>query len=422
MLVEFSVKNFKSIKEEIKFSLVADNGKELYKENVMEASASEGGKRIPLIKSAALYGPNAGGKTNIIKALAAMRQIVMTSAQEFRKLPIVPFKLSKSTLNLPTEFEVIIIFEGVRYQYGFSATLEKVYDEWLFAFPKGRVQTWFERTWNDKSGKYDYYFGDKLTGDKDVWRRATRDNALFLSTAIQLNSEKLKPVFDWFSNKLHIAGVNTHNSWGYDFTLGLCKKDRSKEEILNFLKAADFSITDVKVQEEDMVKSFSTAVPEHVRAFLEQELPNTHSRILTFHPSDKGDMVELDYKDESHGTQKMFRFSGPWLDSLQKGHVLVVDELNNNLHPVLVQFLVQLFHNEKMNQNHAQLVFSTHETSILNQDIFRRDQIWFCEQRDKQGTSLYPLTDFSPRKGVDNLERAYLSGRYGALPFVHELK
>jgi AAA15 family ATPase/GTPase len=131
--------------------------------------------------------------------------------------------------------------------------------------------------------------------------------------------------------------------------------------------------------------------------------------------------VDLDLRDESDGTQKMFAFAAPWLETLERGRVLVVDELHDNLHPALVQFLVTLFHSPATNPRGAQLVFTTHETSILNQDILRRDQIWFCERDERQATRLYPLTDFSPRKGLENLERAYLSGRYGALPYLKTL-
>ena len=126
----------------------------------------------------------------------------------------------------------------------------------------------------------------------------------------------------------------------------------------------------------------------------------------------------FDFEDESDGTQKLFSLAGPWIDSLDNGYVLFIDELHDNLHPLLVQFLVKLFHNTETNPNNAQLVFTTHETSILNQKVFRRDQIWFCEKDEDHATRLYPLTDFSPRKGRENLELAYLSGRYGALPYV----
>ena len=418
MLIEFSVENFRSIREEARLSLVAGTGKELSSTNVTEPLLPKGVKNISLLRSAALYGPNAGGKSNLIKALATMQRIVMTSSQNLEDLPVTPFKFSEETSSAPSVFEVTILVDGIRYQYGFSATSIAIHEEWLFAFPRGRTQTWFERSLTS-DGEYDYNFGDKLTGDKDVWKRATRSNALFLSTAIQLNSKQLQPVFNWFSNKLRIAGVR---GWSRDFSIKWCQ-DNHKDQVLNFLKAADFAISDVHVNEEDFSSdSLPTELPNHVRKFLEYEFQGKKKlRLTTFHKSDSGDLVELDLDEESDGTQKMFSFAGPWLDSLEKGHVLFIDELHDNLHPLLVKFLVQLFHSSESNPNQAQLVFSTHETSILSQDVFRRDQIWFCEREAEQNTRLYPLTEFSPRKGVDNLERAYLSGRYGALPFLRTI-
>lgn len=418
MLIEFSTENFRSVREEARLSLVAGIGKEHSNANITEPLLPKGIKNIPLLRSAALYGANASGKSNLIKALATMQRIVMTSSQNLEELPVTPFLFNKETSSAPSMFEVTILADGIRYQYGFSTTSTAIHEEWLFAFPKGRTQTWFERS-IAANGEYDYRFGDKLTGDKDVWRRATRSNALFLSTAIQLNSRQLQPVFNWFSNTLRIAGVR---GWSPHFSIECCQDDR-KSKILHFLKAADFAISDVHIDEEDFSsESLPTELPSHVRKFLEYEFYGKKKlRLTTLHKSDSGDLIELDLDEESDGTQKMFSFAGPWLDSLEKGHVLFIDELHDNFHPLLVKFLVQLFHNSESNPNQAQLVFSTHETSILSQDVFRRDQIWFCERGAEQNTRLYPLTEFSPRKGVDNLERAYLSGRYGALPFLRTI-
>ena len=415
MLIAFSVENFRSIKEEAQLSLVAGTGKELYDTNVTEPPLPKGVKKIPLLRSAALYGPNAGGKSNLIKALAAMKRIVMTSSQNLEELPITPFKLSSSTINAPSVFEVIILVDGVKYQYGFSATSTAIHDEWLFAFPKGRVQKWFERTYNAKN-EHDYDFGNKLTGDKDIWKRASRPNALFLSTAIQLNSQQLQPIFNWFAHKLRIQGVHEAGVppwWQGD----------KKDKILTFLKAADFAISDIHLHEKAWSsKSIPSSVPDDWRKIMVDENRGSIERHFTMsHESESGEPVEFDLGDESDGTQKMFSFAGPWLEALSKGHVLFIDELHDNLHPLLVKFLVQLFHSNDTNPNLAQLVFSTHETSILSQDVFRRDQIWFCERTESQDTKLFSLAEFSPRKGVENLERAYLSGRYGALPFLRPI-
>ena len=420
MLLEFLVENFRSIREEARFSLVATTKKdEIHEDNVIRPNLAEGVKSIPLLRSAALYGPNAGGKSNLIKALGTMQEIVITSSQNLETLPITPFKFSSEASKAPSVFEVTIFAEGVRYQYGFSATSLAIHEEWLFAFPKGRVQTWFERSISAE-GEYDYRFSDKLIGDKDVWKRATRPNALFLSTAIQLNSQQLQPVFNWFANKLRVAGIR---GWSPHFSIEWCQDNNRKSQVLDFLRAADFAISDIHVNEEEFSPdSLPSKLPVHARKFLEYELQGKKGfRVTTFHQSDSGNLVDLGLREESDGTKKMFNFAGPWLDSLEKGHVLFIDELHDSLHPLLVKFLVQLFHSNDSNPNQAQLVFSTHETSILSQEIFRRDQIWFCERDEMQNTKLYSLAEFSPRKGVENLERGYPSGRYGALPFVRAI-
>ncbi len=411
MLVEFSVENFRSIKDEVRLSLVAGGGGELHDTNVITPRMPEGVKPVPLLSSSAIYGPNAGGKSNLIKALTTMRQVVTTSTHDFGELPIVPFKFSEATAEAPSLFEVVVLVDGVRYQYGFTATDKCIYEEWLFAFPKGRTQRWFERALDPDSGKYAYTFGDKLTGDKDVWRRNTRPAALFLSTAVMLNSQQLKPLFNWFSTKLLVPD---NGRWSSVHSMLAIQNggDIKKRKVLDFLKEADFAISDLKVHSEDIpVEDLPREVPQKFRSYRQLKL-------TTFHRNDTGGLIELELEDESEGTQKMFSYAGPWLDALARGQVLVIDEIHDNLHPLLVKFLVQLFHNSDTNRNQAQLIFSTHETSILNQDVFRRDQIWFCERTKQQSTRLYPLTEFSPRKDVENLERAYLAGRYGALPFV----
>lgn len=419
MLIELSVTNFRSIRNMQTFSLVKGTGDELQSTNTFIASESYG---IDLLRSAAVYGPNASGKSNVLLALQTMKMLVLESAAKLQrgdKLPATPFLLSPDTRNMPSEFEVIFLAGGVRYQYGFAATTERIHEEWLLAYPKGRPQRWFGRTWNVEADCYDWELGSNLTGEKQLWQKSTRENALFLSTAVQLNSEQLQPVYDWFKETLRLANVG---GWGPSFSASLCEKSE-KTQILNFLRAADIDIDDILVESRPFDSSvLPSDIPEPLREAITGDMKNKKILdIKTIHKDRDGNSVTFDFEDESDGTQKLFSFAGPWIDSLAKGHVLFIDELHDNLHPSLVKFLVQLFHSSTSNPNNAQLVFTTHETSILNQEVFRRDQIWFCDKDKEQGTELYPLTDFSPRKGRENLELAYLSGRYGALPFIRSL-
>jgi len=310
----------------------------------------------------------------------------------------------------------------VRYQYGFAATNERIAEEWLIAFPKGRAQHWFARQWNENKEEYQWEMGKSLQGQKQLWMESTRSNALFLSTAVQLNSQQLQPVYDWFDDTLRMTSVS---GWSPAFTASLCDKKEGKEKVMRFLKAADIDIDDVAIKKKVFdSKDLPEEIPDEIRSEICKELEGKGAlaELNTIHFDNEGKPVFFDLgEDESDGTQKLFSFAGPWLDTLENGYVLFVDELHDNLHPKLVRFLVQLFHSDKTNPKNAQLVFTTHETSILSSEMFRRDQVWFCEKDQARATQLFSLTDFNYRTR-ENLEMAYLDGRFGALPYTGELK
>lgn len=419
MIIEFFVENFRSIKTRQAINLTKMNGDEVA-ENSFDLTEP---LNLSLLRSAAFYGANASGKSNLISALQTMRKIVMTSAKDTQRgesLPVVPFRLSKETSEAPTEFEIVFVENNIKYQYGFSLTQDKIKEEWLFAFPKGRPQRWFIRAFDEKKNQYVWDFSSYFQGQKQLWKDATKHNSLFLSTAVLLNSEQLKPVFDWFSSRLKIASIS---GWDDEFTIKLCQNNKEKKEVLNFLKSADLDIDDIKLVSTKLDDNFfPKEFPEQLKnTFLEKLKDHELIDVKTVHKRDDGEDVFFDLKDESDGTRKLFSFAGPWIDSLKHGKVLFIDELHDSLHPAIVNFLVKLFNNKNSNPLNAQLIFTTHETSILDQKVFRRDQIWFCNKEKDQSTTIYPLTDFSPRKGTENLEKSYLSGRYGALPLISNL-
>ena len=414
MLIQFAVANYRSIKDEATLSLVAGPGREHRERNVRVPVMQGDVCAVPLLRSAAIYGANAAGKTNLVRALDAMRDIVVDSNRTDAGLPVTPFLLNAERNGQPTRFEAAYIVAGVRYQYGFSATQDVVVGEWLYAWPRGRPQLWFKRH-RAEDGAPTFEFGSKLLGDREVWRRATRDNALFLSTAATLNSTQLRPLYDWFKMRLHVVGIG---GWDPIYS-AQCTQGKRKAAVVRFLQAADLAVSDLRVIEreltEDMIPDeLPSEIREDVkRAFVGKKIPD----VRLVHQDPAGMPVELELDEESDGTQKMFALAGPWIDVLENGHVVVVDELHDNLHPMLVRHLVERFHDAALGSD-AQLVFSTHDTSILSQDVFRRDQIWFCERNARHETELIPLSDFRPRKGIENLERGYLAGRYGAVPFI----
>ena len=407
MLIEFSVENFMSFRKEATLSLVANTSSEHEETHVVRTGLR--GEESRLLRSAAIYGPNAAGKSNLLIALGLMKEIVVKSVQGTEPLMVEPFRFDPGCVGKPTVFDITFFVDHVRFQYGFAATEKRIVREWLYSWPLGRAQTLFTR---DEDG---WKLGAKLSGDKEVWRRATRENALFLSTAAVLNSEQLLPVFLWFHDTLRVLpGPGVSSS----FSVECCRSGR-KPEILDFINAADIAISDIQIVDQDITPDMlPDAMPEEVKEDFIRSQAGTWHDISTIHDTGYWPPAKLDFGAESLGTQRLFSLAGPWIDSLKSGYVLVIDELHDSLHPNLLRFLIDLFHRPERNTCGAQLVFSTHDTSVLNQDVFRRDQIWLCERNARQESTLTPLTDFRPRKGFENLERAYLAGRYGAVPVL----
>jgi hypothetical protein len=373
-----------------------------------------------LLASSAMYGPNASGKSNFIRAISFMKKFVISSSKDYQEgdpINVVPFKFANEKQQQSSDFEMIFIQDNVRYQYGFSVTSNRVVHEWLIAYPEGRPQKWFERSYDKITDVEGWYFGPKFTGNKSLWKKSTRSNALFLSTAIQLNSDLLRPVFDWFK-KIRIISSEEQLSFGY--TLQQCEVKNVKQRIIEFMNAADISISDIHLTKTVFSPDLlPREMPQTIKESIMEDLKDGEVVDVTLlHPSTCGtDLIPIELKDESAGTQKLFRLAGPWIDVLENGIILFIDELDRSMHPLMVRFLVGLMHNPNMNKQKAQLVFTTHDTSILDKDFLRRDQIWFFEKSRDNSTQLYPLTDFSPRNN-EALEKGYLQGRYGALPFL----
>lgn len=415
MLIDFSVKNFRSFKEKQVFSLVKTATAEMEETNSFYIGAPAD---TSLVRGAALYGPNGAGKSNFIEAIRVFQEIVRDSSRESSagdKLELVPFRLSTDTENKPSEFEANFIVDKVRYQFGFIADQHRILEEWLIAYPNRRPQSWYERTYEKDNFKWE--FGSKFTGPKQTWANATRENALFLSTAVQLNNEQLMPIYNWI---VHFLKVSRSGTWGFGFTSEMCSDKETKKLVLDFLTSADIDIVDIETEKKEMkIDSIFPNVSESALKELESQVTSwEYDEIKTARYNNVQQKVFFDFETESLGTRKLFALAGPWIDSLENGNTLFIDEMHDSFHPKLIEYLVSLFHDPKTNPLNAQLIFTTHETSILNQDIFRRDQIWFVERAPLEGSTLIPLTDFKVRKGNANIEAAYLAGRFGAIPHV----
>lgn len=417
MLIEFTFGNYRSFWERQSLKMTADSKPELRDQNTFKAGVSG----IPdLLRSAVVYGPNAAGKSNLLQAMRFMQETVLTSAkesQEGEKFDVHPFLFNEQGRSKASEFEVLLIQDGVRFQYGFAATQEHVTEEWLFAYPAGRPQRWFERKFDPNTEKESWVFSSKFSGPKKLWQKATRKNALFLSTAIQLNCEQLKPVFFWFQ-RLQVIEHGTYLHPG--LSIEQCTDDKGKETILAFMNAADVSIQDIDIEtREYSERDLPSDLPQAIKEELWKEVAEHKYRKVKFvHPvHESNTSVWLPMEEESDGTRKLFAYAGPWLDLLSEGRVLFVDEFDNNLHSKIIIFLLGMLHNSDANKKNGQVIFTTHNTSLLDQKLLRRDQIWFVEKSKENATTLYPLSDFSPRKG-EALQKGYLQGRYGALPYL----
>ena len=433
MLIEFSVENYRSFKDKKTLNLIASAGKEL-PNNIFKAQI-KGEDVPPLLKSTAIYGANASGKSNLIRAAFEMGTFIVntTSMTEGDEINVTPFLLNKHSQNKPSIFEFIFIAEGVRYQYGYSATKVRVEEEWLIAYPLGRPQKWINRAINPSTGKSTIKFGEHLldpNSQKEQYHKLTRDNELVLSKAIQLNSEHLKPVYNWFKKYLWVLPQRPFYSPATTLNY-MRKNDVAINRLVNLISSADVGIVgfDTKAKKFEL-----NALPQEVRKLLKGGLKNKaivskigKSRIevetiYSIHRSaDSDKTIKFEFEEESDGTRKLFTLAGYILNCLEDGGILIIDELNSSMHPMMVEYIIKLFSNSSTNIGNGQLIFSTHDTTQLDNTLFRRDQIWFTE-RSKDGSSdLYPLSNFSPRKD-ESLEKGYLRGKYGAIPYLGEFK
>ncbi|MDR0701022.1 MAG: ATP-binding protein [Azoarcus sp.] len=406
MLVEFRVKNFRSFRDEQVLSLVASKDKTLLDTHTLPT----GIKAAPhLLKSAVIYGANASGKSNLIKALRYMRR-VMLGLENTPRSNLQPFRLDEESSAQPSEFKVTFILDGVRHQYGFAMTQQRIVTERLLVYKTVKPQCWFDRRFDESAGKDIYTFSPHLKGAKSVWEEATRPDALFLSTAKQLNSKALKPVFDWF--KLNLFAFDEYRPINKQRSIKELMQDEDERRWLcDFLSPADTGITNIEVDKDHPINNPITTDSKEKIQIKEVE----GQQLLFTHTAGQNQEV-FNLWDESSGTRRLFFLAGYVRKVLRRGGIFVMDELDTSLHPHLVRELVRLFYRPETNAGGAQLIFTTHNTSLLEDDaLFRRDQIWLVEKKADQSSTLYSLLEFSPRKN-EAIGRGYLQGRYGAVP------
>jgi uncharacterized protein len=388
MLIEFSVGNYRSFKEKVTFSMVAANlvsqDKNLDINNVFAVD-----KELSLVKSAAIYGANASGKSNLAKALQFMKWFMVNSSKETQSteaIGVERFRLSTETDNQPSFFEIVFLLDGQQHRYGFTADSQKVVSEWLFYVPKTRETKLFFRQGNE--------FDIAKVYKADGIAIKTRNNALFLSVSAQFNVEKSEAILNWFTYRLGlISGLNDTSLLRN--TISCLVKKENNDEILKLIEGLDLGITGVQINHikvgninfGDMPEVMTYAIKKD---FLSEE--STIDSVITIHQKFDNNKKQVSLeefsldREESDGTQKIFALVSLLIDTLKNGKVLIVDEFDARLHPLMSMSIVELFNSSDRNPNNAQLIFMTHDTNLLSNKIFRRDQIWFTE-KDRYGAT-----------------------------------
>lgn len=399
MLLTFTTKNHRCLRDEQTLSLIASS---LDPDDATLLRPR--GLDVAVVRSAAIYGANASGKSSLFGAFQTMGTAVIQSHVAWvveGELPVEPFALAAR--KGPSQFEVNLYVQGVRFRYGFELNAREVVSEWLYAWPGTRKQTWFERDGAD------FWFGRNLDGSNRTIASLTRTNSLFLSAAAQNNHAALTPLYRWFADSVVRKSHGGNPAKGR--VLHLIPRVGAdllahQSEILGLLRGADTGIEDMRIE----------ARPKETRAADGGPLQTSFE--IQFRHAAKADRW-LDLEAESHGTQTLMHFAIRAFPVLARGGFMFIDELERSWHPLVTDAVLRLFQDPKSNPKGAQLVFTTHDPHLLrsgtNGSALRRDQVWFVEKDDRGAGKLYPLTDFHPRQS-ENIERGYLQGRYGGVP------
>ena len=420
-LLSFTAENYRSIRERKTLQLKAQAITDEPAENVIKSSKQK------FLTSAAIYGANSSGKSNFIMALGTMKAVVLDSVRlnDNDELPYEPFALSNTSIEQPTFFEMVFMDGSNRYRYNFSYNKTHIVSEELYCHDgHGEEKLLFAR---DMEG---IGLNEKLFPEGINLEERTNDNRLFLSVVSQLGGPISRHIMEFFRTGFNvISGINSYGYSGITETL-FHQHTKEAREALAFFHDLQLGFDNIETEEREIPAELFRGLT------LSQQMNYTKGKQIKVYSShniydDSGKVVgkqRFDFTEkESQGTLKLFELAGPIFDTLLSGRVLVVDELDAKMHPLISQHIIRLFNSRKHNPKHAQLIFSTHDTNLLAAKLLRRDQIWFTEKDNKEQTDLYNMMDIvlpdgsKPRPDA-NLERNYIRGRYGAIPYLNELK
>ena len=424
MLIEFTVGNFRSFREPVTLSLEAaairSEDPQVDQNNLIKIEG-----RPTLLTSAAVYGANASGKSNLVSALMFMRKFVLNSVRESladQPIGVDVFRLSTETENQPAHFELTFLINGQKFRYGFEVTHNNVEREWLHVTPTIREAELFVRTnAGIKVNQRNFKEGRGL-------EERTRPNALFLSVVAQFNGQIAKEIVGFFRQIRFVSGLSD-----VEYRASTIKQYQEDPEIHTAIKklvsSMDLGFEDISFDKKE--RGSNPIFPDNTSDESKADfLHSTGGLFLKQTSHTKFDAIgqpvgteSFDFEtNESQGTQKLFYLAGPVLDALTKGLILVIDEMEARLHPLITRTLIRLFNSLETNPKRAQLIFTTHDTNLLDRSLLRRDQIWFVEKDSRAASHLYSLVEFKPiPRNDESFERNYLRGKYGAVPYLGDL-
>ena len=423
MLIEFSVGNYRSFKDTVTFSMRAaklySKDKQLDKDAVFPVR-----NKLGLLKSAAIYGANASGKSNLIAALRFMLFTVLSFRQISIRPKLTPFILNTETENGPSYFQIIFSLDNKIYRYGFEIDKNKIHAEWLYH--RGERETaLFLRE------EQEFELSGVFKEGKDLTDK-TRPDVLFLSVVDQFNGTISGSILRWFNHRLRVISGLSDNDYIH-FTARLMDENaQAREEIIAFVKALDVGIVNIQKSQRSIESQFPDNALDNMHEkmrelLLDPEIRQNSEKLLfdTQHKKYNGAKEEgtalLRLEQESEGTRKLFFLAGLLLNTLQTGSILIIDEFDARLHPLLSAEIIRLFRSHESNPLNAQLIFSTHDTNLLDKDCFRRDQIWFTEKNRYGATDLYSLSEYKVRNDA-SYAKDYISGKYGAIPYLGNIE
>ncbi len=407
MILEIRLSNFFSIKDEIVLDLRAGNIN-TQKSKALKQNVFDFGK-TKVLKTVALYGANASGKSNIIKAIRFCNSMVFISHtfNENTTFSFMPFKF-KAYPNKPSTYFIRFVSNNVEYEYSFSLTGTEIITESLYYYPKGRRAKIFTRDERlGKSKKEKYSFGTLIKRPMDVVENTSR-KTLYVSRASQMDRIVAKEIFKYF-NETFILGYNGFNARSVEILL-----TENKELLLQALKIADNDIVDIKTKKE-LQKGKNLKFDFASNHTSVEDVEEEHLKITTYHKSSP--KIPFDFNtEESAGTKKLFFIMLTILDIVKNNKILLIDEIESSLHPAIVEYIIEMFNASKQ----AQLIYSTHNTKLLNLNKLRKDQIFFVNKKEDASTDLYSLYDYNDFRDTMDVEKAYLQGRFDAVPFIDD--